>query len=741
MAENVVVTTLEIKGGDRVSTTMKELKQEIAGYRDELVSLGQIEDKNEAQKERQEEVIQRLQKATKLLTDVTNAHKEAVKKEDQQVDLANDSYNALQARLTKLKKAYKDMVSTERDSPLGEETLQEISQLDMKLKELDAGMGVYNRNVGNYGMTFEQSMAKAKESAGFMQQGLGTLMGAVSMLGVENQGVLKTITALTLAMQVFTNEGVIRSITKVKEWIAAKLAARAAAKAEAAEMKAHTAAMQADTVATGQATTATHWFKKALIATGIGAIIVLIGTLVAYWDELTMALNKNTKSFEDNVKSTREGLEELSVKMERRIDRYKALGRTQEEVLVKEIDYLATLSRKYGELNDKIAEYELNRIFTDVEKIKEGMDEEAEAADNLNEKLHESAIYLREILTEGKKTWESKDMTDYEKSIKKVNEQYQQMYDLAGQIYEKDKERITELGSAGGLLRYYEQLREWKEEQEALLNEKELDNQQKLLLAKAAAAEAARKKEEQEEWAAVQAEEAAMQAELTAINSAIQAEIDAEKKKNEALKAERQKAVDDALAESERLAEKQREIEEKALEEKKKREEIAQEISASSANATSGLLNAVADAIETFGGENEKAQKKAKGVKIAATTIETISGATAAFMSAQSLPFPANTIVGAVQAAAVAATGASNIAKIKATPIGGNGSATPSVSTPSASVSAPPIKTELPQIRNLTSASEEEALNAAKSQKVYILQSEIEAAGSARRAQVAESSF
>jgi hypothetical protein len=204
----------------------------------------------------------------------------------------------LQGQLTKLKKEYKDMTSVERDSELGKETLQNISALDTKMKELDAGMGWFNRNVGNYGKTFEESMAEARQSSGFLAQGLGTLTGALGLMGVQNEGLAKTITGVTLALQVLQNEGFSKILIKIKEWIAAKFASTAATETETAATAAHATAMEADAAATTTATAATNGFKKALIATGIGAIIVAIGTLIAYWDELTEALGFSTEATE-----------------------------------------------------------------------------------------------------------------------------------------------------------------------------------------------------------------------------------------------------------------------------------------------------------------------------------------------------------------------------------------------------------------------------------------------------------
>ena len=139
--------------------------------------------------------------------------------------------------------------------------------------------------------------------------------------------------------------------------------------------------------------------------------------------------------------------------------------------------------------------------------------------------------------------------------------------------------------------------------------------------------------------------------------------------------------------------------------------------------------------------DEEKAAEKTKGIKIATTTIETLTGAATALASAMTLGPIAGPIIGGVNAAAVVASGVANIAKIKATPTNGSQSSLPSA-TSGASVSAPNIPTQLDSVRNITTATEEDRLNRMSNpQKVYILQSDIEAAGQQSRVQVNESSF
>ena len=161
------------------------------------------------------------------------------------------------------------------------------------------------------------------------------------------------------------------------------------------------------------------------------------------------------------------------------------------------------------------------------------------------------------------------------------------------------------------------------------------------------------------------------------------------------------------------------------------------------ANATSSILGSLADMYEEDAENNEKSAQKAKNLRIASTTIETISGAVGAFMQAsQTIPPPYGQIVGAVQAAAVLATGMAQIAKIKNTKVDKDSAPSGSAGTMSAVVSAPTITPQITEVRNITSASEEDRLNRmAYDQRVYILSSDIEASQNQRRARVRETSF
>lgn len=189
-----------------------------------------------------------------------------------------------------------------------------------------------------------------------------------------------------------------------------------------------------------------------------------------------------------------------------------------------------------------------------------------------------------------------------------------------------------------------------------------------------------------------------------------------------------------ALREKKRI----REQDEKDAEEKAKAQK---ELLKGVASATSNILGSIADLYEQDEENSEKNANKIKALRIAAATIDTISGAIGAYMqAAATIPPPAGAIVGAIQAAAITAAGLAQIAKMKSTKVSGSAGNT---SVPMMAIaSAPTLTTEVSNVRSVTSASEEQRLNQmASDQRVYIVASDIEESQEKIKTQVVESSF
>ncbi len=210
--------------------------------------------------------------------------------------------------------------------------------------------------------------------------------------------------------------------------------------------------------------------------------------------------------------------------------------------------------------------------------------------------------------------------------------------------------------------------------------------------------------------------------------------------------------LDAYLAYDQERADLEVEIETNALREKKRlrdqdtkdaKEKAKQqmEVMQSVASATSGILGSIADLYESDEKNSEKNANKIKGLRIAAATIDTISGAVGAFMqAAATIPPPMGAIIGGIQAAAVTAAGIAQIAKIKSTKV--SGSASNSAPTAPAVTSAPVRTMDIQQVRSVTSASEEDRLNQmASDQRVVLVMSDLEVKQNQSRVQVAEASF
>lgn len=204
----------------------------------------------------------------------------------------------------------------------------------------------------------------------------------------------------------------------------------------------------------------------------------------------------------------------------------------------------------------------------------------------------------------------------------------------------------------------------------------------------------------------------------------------------------RQKAAD---LETEML----RREEDNELASARKRADIRREYAESAVDSVSSILSSMADIYEANSEGDERAAQTAKNLRIASTVIDTISGATSAYMSTWKaygdIPFIGPGMAQAlaiVNAAAVMAAGMANVAKIRNTDVSGNSAPSASSSSIGATVSAPSIPTEVPQTRTLTSASEERRLNErGKDQRVYLVWSDVEAAGRKARIRETETSF
>lgn len=202
------VLTIEVNGDQ----TVKGLKEEINLLRDALLNVEKGSDDYK-------KVLERLIDDQKRLTEVMSAGKK-------EITAAAGSYNALSQEMSALKKVWKEVTDETARAEIG----KRILEINNELKEMDASIGVFSRNVGDYTNSIVDASKLILGNLGQISPVLGQLGGQISSM-----------------------IPLIQKTTKV-------------------------------------ATTSLKGIKAAIASTGIGALIISLGLLVSNWRKVTDAI-------------------------------------------------------------------------------------------------------------------------------------------------------------------------------------------------------------------------------------------------------------------------------------------------------------------------------------------------------------------------------------------------------------------------------------------------------------------
>ena len=134
-----------------------ELQDEIKKTNVQLKELSKTEGKSEEQinKDTQERIkltntlTEQKQKLNNLNAEIRNNQK-VQQLATKEAEAAEGSIEKLSLRLSRLKNEYRELSKEEREGAKGRELLNKIQATDKEVKSLDASMGNYQRNVGNY---------------------------------------------------------------------------------------------------------------------------------------------------------------------------------------------------------------------------------------------------------------------------------------------------------------------------------------------------------------------------------------------------------------------------------------------------------------------------------------------------------------------------------------------------------------------------------------------------------------
>lgn len=203
-------------------------------------TIGELRDEVKALRKNLDEQAVGSEAAEKALADLTAAQKtlrDATKLQTKEVEAAEGSYNALAKEMSRLKKEWKETGDEMKRADLG----KQIQEINDELKSMDASIGNYQRNVGNYKESFIGALTAIPGPAGAATKGvmgLSTAMKAlianpvgavIAAIGAALAVVVKALKtsqenfmAVKEAMSIFNGVG--QGVTNMLQWLGKGLA-------------------------------------------------------------------------------------------------------------------------------------------------------------------------------------------------------------------------------------------------------------------------------------------------------------------------------------------------------------------------------------------------------------------------------------------------------------------------------------------------------------------------------------
>ena len=350
MANKEIVTVLTVKT-DQSTNTIKGLKQEIANLKQTLdnATIGTDE----------------FEKASKDLATAQANLKTVLADGKKTTDVVDGSYNHLVATMAELKKQWRATADEVKRNELG----LQIDDINAQLKELDASIGNYQRNVGDYANQFKSEFEEQQQAtqnvrigldglqktASGLANGYSAVQGAMALLNIENAEFEKTMIKIQSAMAIAQGIGGMKDLIE-----------------GAGTLK---VMFTSCTSAISTFIKGLNGMKLAIASTGIGALVVGLGLLIANWDKVTDAIGKyfgasnkattDTNKLKDAQYSLRWEISKTNDELDRGVKLMKARGEsdlaiakktaeTLEEIYNKEVENYNNIQKRKSKINTNI---------------------------------------------------------------------------------------------------------------------------------------------------------------------------------------------------------------------------------------------------------------------------------------------------------------------------------------------------------------------------------------------------
>lgn len=249
----------------------------------------------------------------------------AIKKKVVEVDTAQATTSVKELR-QQLKLLKDQMLSTTQGTDEYNQAMRQAADIMHTLKE-------QQEELNASAMDFGQIASNTVKATGGLVAGLQAAKATMSLFGVENEEVLKSLQRM-------------QNLMAITQALPSLDAGFKAFKRLGLIIKSATAGL--------------HGFKAALVSTGIGALVVAIGLLVAYWDDLTAAITGTNKALEEQARlNEEERLKKVNDQLEKRLGLEKEIRKAggQDDLKIAE-EQVKTIQK---EIKNKEASVELSR--------------------------------------------------------------------------------------------------------------------------------------------------------------------------------------------------------------------------------------------------------------------------------------------------------------------------------------------------------------------------------------------
>lgn len=602
---------------------------------------------------------------------------EIMKETKRPVEDAAGSFNSLNAQLRTLKDRWK---ATGDEMERGVLT-EQINAVKSQINGMNESIGNYQHNVGNY----SNSIVDAFQRMGIA---VTAIDNPLKKIGVDITSVTDYVKVLVVSFQQLNMGNVVNGFKSAATSVGTFVKSLSAVKA-------------------------------AVLATGLGALLVLIGELIAHWDDLSDAVGRWIAKTNEGLISAdqiKKALEAQNREINFSLELMRARGAAEQDITEMNILFIQQEIEKQRAIQEQNKELANNAFWwwtrvSAMRAYETGEDEITKLEAELDKLLDKQAILMK-VLSERTDT-ATTSTNNYTAAQKKLTESVKEFEDEEGSL----EDTLDSIDAAETAIEERRDEAAKKRYEDAKALEQELID--------------SRKTEEELEIEQYEKKKALLEEFHLSTEELTTNHLE----RLERIRKE-QADKDEEMLELHRRKEK--EDDDKQAADYKKLMDARKSATKYFVNSASDLFGKLSLAM----GENTK---MGKGFAIASATIDTIASAVAGFRAGYNqwkdtgyMSFMAP-IQGAINATAALVAGYAQVQKIRSVDTSGNDSGGGGMATALAMPNIEGLSSPVDYTRQVTTETEQEEMN--RSSRVYILESDIQESGNRVRIRENETTF